>query len=166
MRDIQPAHGRGDQRRIGRIGDIPHFVGHGAVLTQQVGVAAQTLGQYIAVAQLHHARATLIGDQMLEVLRMARVGNVDDGRAVGFRRTGHGIEHLSVEVPCIRDHPVSLGVDGRLVSGAALQVVVTEPFGVVGVRPIWIDGAACRRRVEIICRPTGAGCDPQRQAGG
>src|SRR6202011_4576098 len=71
--DIHACYRRGDQRRSGRVGDIPHFMGYGTVLTQQIGFALDTVRQIAAVAQLRHSRTAMTGDQVLEVLRIPGV---------------------------------------------------------------------------------------------
>jgi len=125
-------------------------------------VAAQTVRQIITVAQLRHARAALIGNQMLEILRVAGISHIDDRSAVFFHHAGHGIQHCSGEVPGICDHSITLGMDRRLIGGAALQIVVAEPFRIEGVRAVAIGGAARIRRIEIVGGPCRTACHHQR----
>jgi hypothetical protein len=139
-------------------------VGYGTVLAQQIRMAFQAVRQIITIAQLRHARAAKIRNEMLEILRVARISHVDDGRPVLFHHAGHRIQHRSREVPCIRNHATALVVHGRLIRGAALQVVVAEPFRIKGVRSISMRGAPWIRRIEIVGGPCGARCDQQRQA--
>ena len=77
--------------------------------------------QFVAVAKFRHARAALIGNQMLEIARMTRVGHIDDGRSIDFHRSRHRVEHGSVEMPGIGNHPTAgLRVHCGLIDRATL----------------------------------------------
>ncbi len=125
-----------DAHRFCRIGHVVDFVAFAAEDAQQIDLVGIALGQGLAVADARHLRAALLviafgaGD-MGEVLRMRRIGHVDDRGAVEFGLAGQGIERLrhfrrAAMVADIGDIAVALMVDGRLIGGAVLQIVIAD----------------------------------------
>ena len=99
VRVLQAHDDLGEQRGLGRIGDIPDFMATAAEDAQHVGLAGVALGQRLAVADAHHLRAAFLvvawepGD-MGEVFRLRRVGYVDDRGAVELGLAGQFVDGL------------------------------------------------------------------------
>ena len=117
----------------GRIGHVPDLVRRVAERAQQVDGAGIALRQRLAVAHAHHLRAAVLGQALLagnvrEVLRAARIGDVDDRGAVEFLGARQRIERLghllgAAVVADVGDPAAALLVDDRLIGAARLQVV-------------------------------------------
>src|SRR5262249_21423265 len=60
MAVFQAFHDLGQQRGLGRIGDVPNFMRTAAEDPQHIGLARIALGQRLAVTDAHHLRATLL----------------------------------------------------------------------------------------------------------
>ena len=79
-------HG-GQQRRFGRIGHIPDFMGGIAKHPQHVPLALDALGQRIAATHAHHLRAALfclagLSRNMRQLHRLFRIGHINNRGAV------------------------------------------------------------------------------------
>ena len=87
---------------------------------------------------------------MRQILRMRRVGDVDDRRAVEFQLPGERIERLwhlrrAAMMADIGDVAIALAMDGRLIGAAPLKVIVADQAHVhrLGWRPDLLLGRGC-----------------------
>ena len=135
----------GDEDGMCRIGDVPNFMRRGAEGAQQIHGARIAVGQVLAVAHARHLRAATLraafgAGNMCEILRLRRIGHVDDRGAVELGLTGQRIDRLGhiarAVMADISDVAVALPVDGRLIGAAGLQVVVADQPHVPGLRRI------------------------------
>ena len=141
----------GDQDGIGRVRDIPDFMRLAAKTAQHVDRVAIALGQRLAVADAHHLRAAgfvlaFLPRDMPQIFRLRRIGDIDDGGAVGLGLAGLRIDRCGNVVGAavmadIGDPAIALVMDGRLVRAARLQVAGSDQLhvGRFGGAPIiWL----------------------------
>src|SRR2546421_12817339 len=98
---------------------------------QHINRIAVTLGQCLAVTDTHHLRAaafifSLLPRDVAQVLRMRRIGDVEDRSAVRFGLPGDWIEWSGNGIGAgvvaeIGDPAVALLMDGRLYGSAVVQ---------------------------------------------
>src|SRR3954453_3119107 len=103
---------------------------------QHINRVAVALGQYLAVADAHHLRAaafifSLLPRDVAQVLRMRRIGDVEDRGAVRFRLPGDWIDGSgngigAAVVSDIGDPAVALMMDGWLIGTARLQIIAAD----------------------------------------
>ena len=120
-------------RRIGGVPDLVRPVAERAQQIDRVGVA---LGQRLAVANSHHLGAAglviaFLGGDMGEVLRMRRVGDVDQRGAVELGLAGERVDRLRIVrgaavMADIGDPAPVLLMHQRLIGAAPLQVAVAD----------------------------------------
>src|SRR5207248_6085870 len=109
---------------------------------QHINRIAVTLGQCLAVTDTHHLRAaafifSLLPSDVARVLRMRRIGDVEDRSAVRFGLPGDWIEGSgngigAAVVSDIGDPAVALMMDGRLIGAARLQIIAADQPHVEG----------------------------------
>jgi hypothetical protein len=172
MSILQSFNDPGEQRWLGRIGDVPNFVGTAAEDPQHIGLARIPLGQCLTVADAHHLRAALFvmalqAGNVREVFGLCRIGYIDDRGAIVFGLAGEpidGLRHVgrSAVVPDVSDIAAALMVDGRLIGAARMQIAVAHEPHVLGFRRIADLGRLSerRRREDHQC----GGCNPCRSA--
>ena len=146
MRVLQSFDDLGQQRGLGRIGDVPNFVRTAAEDPQHVGLARIALGQRLAVTDAYHLRAALLvmalqPGNVREVFRLRRIGHVDDRGAVVFRLSGEPVDRLrhlgrSAMMSDIGDVAAALMMDRRLIGAAAVQIIVADEPHILGFRRI------------------------------
>ena len=154
------------ERRLGRIGDVPDLVTLGAEGAQHVELAAVGFRQARARAHPHHLGAAAFGAALgarnvLEIFRMRRIGHVDDRGAVELGLPGQRVDRLgdvggAAVMADIGEIAVALMHDGRLIGAARLQVVVADQAHVAGFR----------RRADLLHLAVGGGCEPERRQHG
>ncbi len=103
---------------------------------QHIDRIAIALGQCGTVTDAHHLRSaqlaeTLIARNMGKILRIFRIGDVDDRRAVVLRLLGQGIDRLwysagATMMADIRNVTAALAMDHRLIGAPRLQIVVPD----------------------------------------
>ena len=140
---VLEAHQARQQGRIGRIGHIPDLMALPTENAQHVKFVGIPLGQHASGADAHHlGAAVLVGPfkswDVLEILRMSRVGHVDNRGAVEFRLARQRIGRLgNVRGPAvmadIRDVAIALMRDRRLIGTAPLQVIAPHQPHVHGL---------------------------------
>ena len=160
---VLEAHQARQQGRIGRIGHIPDLVALPTENAQHVKFVGIALGQHAAGADAHHlGAAVLVGPfktgDMLEILRMRRVGHVDDRGAVEFRLARQRIDRLgNVRRPAvmadISDVAIALMRDRRLIGTAPLQVIAADEAHVHGLRRRADLSAAAQEPAPRTARP-------------
>ena len=81
-----------------------------AVGPQEVPLAGFSLREIGPGAHLHHLRPAGFtgGRDVMQVFRMGRIGDVDDGHAVLLCLAGQRIRLLATVVPDIEDAPIAL----------------------------------------------------------
>ena len=136
----------GQQRRLGRVGDVPNFMCTSAEDPQHVGLARIALGQRLAVTDAYHLRAALLVMALQpwnvrEVFWLRRIGHVDDRGTVVFGLSGESVDRLrhlgrSAVMPDIGDVAAALMMDRRLIGAAAVQIIVADEPHIVGFRRI------------------------------
>lgn len=82
---------------------------------------------------------------MRKVLRMMRVGHIEDGSAVCLLCTGKGLQGFghgigAAMVADLGDPAPELLVNDRLISAASLQVVIADQAHVLGLRRVLSQG--------------------------
>ena len=87
--------------------------------------------------------ARLSGD-VGEIARALRIRHVQDRRPVGLDLPGQRIGHPAAVVADVRDVPIALTVDGRLVDAAGLQIAVADERHVALFRPVLGDDARAK----------------------
>jgi hypothetical protein len=89
---------------------------------------------------------------MSQVLRVLRIGHVDDRSAVGLFLPRDRVDRASAMMPHIGDPAVTLLLDLRLIRAASLQVVVADELhvGTVGAFAVSMTGLSlrCNGRAE------------------
>ena len=130
MRVVQSVDDGREAARLRGIGDISDFMSGMAKGAEQVDLALVGARQLATVAHAHHLRATGFGLTRLawkigELLRLPGIRHVEDLRAgVVLLLAGEWFEHR------VRDPPVALFVDERLIGAAALQVMGADQLHV------------------------------------
>ena len=102
---------------------------------EQVHLASVGARQLAAVAHTHHLRAAGFGQARLawnvgQVLRLLRIGDVEDRRAVVLALAGEWICRLAAVVADVGDPAVALFVHDRLIGASSLQVMVADELHV------------------------------------
>ena len=133
---VQSADNDGQAVRPCRLGDVPDFVGAVSECAEQVHLASVGARQLAAVAHTHHLRAAGFGQARLawnvgQVLRLLRIGDVEDRRAVVLTLAGDRIHHLAAVMADVRNPARPLLVDERLIRAAPLKIVVADERHVV-----------------------------------
>ena len=136
----------GQQRGLGRVGDVPNLMSTSAEDPQHIGLARIALGQRLAVADAHHLRAALLvmtlqTGNVREVFRLRRIGHIDDRGAVVFGLSGQSVDRLrhlgrSAVMSDIGDIAAALMMDRRLICAAAVQIIVADEPHILGFRRI------------------------------
>src|SRR5258706_10708290 len=134
MRIDQAFEDDGHAIRVRRIGDVPNFMGVGALGAQQVHFAFVGMRQLRAIAKTRHLRAAgfaragnaRIAGNMGEVLGLLRIGDVNDRRAVVLCFPRKRIHRGAAMMSNVGDPAVALLMNRGLIRAAALQVTVAD----------------------------------------
>src|SRR5262245_11516920 len=113
------------------IGHVPDFMGGVAEAAKQIDLASVCPRQLAAVAHASHlrpaglarARCRRLARDVCDVLRLLRIGYVDDRRAVVFRLAGYRIHLRPTVMTNVRNPAITLLVDRWLVCTPGLQIV-------------------------------------------
>src|SRR6266436_5450933 len=128
VRALEAVEHRDEPGRLRGIGHVPDLVREVAERAQEIGLLLLRARQRLAVADPHHGRPArlrlaLRAWDVMQVARVLRVRDVQDGRAVQLLLAGERVHPLATVVTDVGDPARALVVDDRLVGRAGLEVV-------------------------------------------
>ena len=133
-------------------GHVPDFVRGIAERAQEIKFIFIALGQIAPGTDTHHLRAAALGAALLprymkQRFRRARIGNINNRRAVKFRAAIERI-HLgrAAVMPDIGNPAIALLLDFRVISTARVQIDMSQKRHVAGFRLTRIVFSRCARR--------------------
>ena len=128
VRLLQVVDHSGEERRLFGNRDVPDLMPDAAQRAKQIELALVRLRQIGAAARAHHLRLTgslrfAAARDVRNVFGLTRIGDVDHRRAVVLEFAGQHVRHRTGVMADIRDVPIALFLNDRLVGAARLHLV-------------------------------------------